>query len=190
MDRRRLSTVLIFVPTLVQAQTFVDVTEASNTTLQHQTAQTVLALEDVNDNMINPLVGVDNVAQLFSSWLTAGLAAGDYDGDGWPDLFVIGGDLGSNKLFRNLGDGTFEDKTVDAGLSGLSGFVAGAVFADVDGDNDLDLFVGGALGQTPRLMIQTQQAGQPVFNDVFATAFAGFEPVSYTHLTLPTIYSV
>lgn len=69
-----------------------------------------------------------------------GVAAGDYDDDGYVDLFVIRGDAGANLLYRNKGDGTFEDKAafaeVDDTMKGC-----GAVFADYDGDGDLDLLV-------------------------------------------------
>lgn len=75
-----------------------------------------------------------------------GAALGDVDGDGWVDLFLPqgGGRAGSavakSKLYRNRGDGTFEDVSVASGLA-LEGAGMGALFLDADGDGDLDLFV-------------------------------------------------
>jgi len=65
-------------------------------------------------------------------------AVGDYNNDGHPDLYVCC--YGRNTLFRNRGDGTFEDVTEKAGV-GLHGFSTGAVWFDYDGDGFLDLFV-------------------------------------------------
>ncbi|MFQ5349012.1 MAG: CRTAC1 family protein [Thermoanaerobaculia bacterium] len=68
-----------------------------------------------------------------------GVAAGDYDNDGWPDLYVT--NFGSNRLFRNRGDGTFEDVTAMAGVDDRRWSVS-ATFVDYDRDGWLDLFVG------------------------------------------------
>jgi len=75
----------------------------------------------------------------------SGVAAGDVDGDGWPDLFFVNnapsGVAGARcALYRNRGDGTFEDVT-DASGAGLEVLGMGAAFLDADGDGDLDLFV-------------------------------------------------
>lgn len=67
-----------------------------------------------------------------------GIAAVDYDNNGLYDLFIPDGV--ESRLFRNRGDGTFEDVTVAAGLSGLDG-VSVATFADYDNDGFKDLFV-------------------------------------------------
>ncbi|HUO32506.1 MAG TPA: FG-GAP-like repeat-containing protein [Bryobacteraceae bacterium] len=68
-----------------------------------------------------------------------GVAAGDFDNDGFVDLLVTG--VGSNTLFRNKGDGTFEDVTDRAGLGGNHGWSVSAGWFDYDRDGRLDLFV-------------------------------------------------
>ena len=70
---------------------------------------------------------------------TCGLATGDYDNDGWVDIYVAG--FGANRLLRNLGDGTFEDVTAAAGADDPRWSVA-AAFVDYDSDGFLDLYVG------------------------------------------------
>jgi hypothetical protein len=73
-----------------------------------------------------------------------GVAAADYDNDGWTDLFVAG--LRENVLYRNRGDGTFEDVTAKAGLRSPDAeygtlWAVAAAFLDYDKDGHLDLFV-------------------------------------------------
>jgi hypothetical protein len=67
-----------------------------------------------------------------------GVAVGDYDNDGYPDLFVT--NYGKNVLYHNNGDGTFTDVTVQAGVAG-GGWSVSAGFFDFDNDGHLDLFV-------------------------------------------------
>jgi hypothetical protein len=67
-----------------------------------------------------------------------GLAAGDYDNDGRPDLYVTG--YGHSRLLRNRGDLTFEDVTSRAGVESPL-WATGAAFFDADGDGRLDLWV-------------------------------------------------
>jgi hypothetical protein len=110
----------------------------------------------------------DNNDELAALSATSGVAAGDYDGDGDIDLFIVRGDIGANLLYRNNGSGVFSDVARDAGLA----FTAtasenyrqtGPTFADMDGDGDLDLFVGGMYGDPSQIF---RNDGDGSFSDV------------------------
>ena len=69
-----------------------------------------------------------------------GVAVGDYDNDGWPDMVVA--NYGKNRLYHNNHDGTFTDVAEKAGIT-LGNWSAGVSWGDYDGDGRLDLFVSG-----------------------------------------------
>ena len=89
---------------------------------------------------------------------TIGATWGDYDNDGWLDLYVVNNG-GACALYHNEGDGTFSDVTQQAGVIGpLFGFVA--FFLDYDNDGWLDLFVSSS-AQTVVEVIQSAISGKP-----------------------------
>ncbi len=69
-----------------------------------------------------------------------GVAVGDFDNDGWPDLYVA--NYGKNRLYHNNHDGTFTDVAEKAGVT-LGNWSTGPSFGDYDGDGLLDIFVPG-----------------------------------------------
>ena len=110
-----------------------------------------------------------------------GVAVGDYDGDGLVDLFIVRGDIGPNILYRNLGDNVFEDVAMEAGVAFTKSASenyrhSGPAFADMDGDGDLDLFVGG-LEFDPSFVFTNE--GDGTFTDV--TAGSGIDTLGARH---------
>ncbi len=107
----------------------------------------------------------------------AGVGVLDYDGDGWPDIFVANGAAipsleksGSrfyDRLFRNNHDGSFTDVTRKAGVAG-SGYSMGVAAADYDNDGHVDLFVTGVGGNT-----LYRNRGDGTFEDVTQKAGLG-----------------
>ncbi|HEY7493800.1 MAG TPA: VCBS repeat-containing protein, partial [Candidatus Tectomicrobia bacterium] len=93
----------------------------------------------------------------------AGITVVDYDNDGYYDLFIPDGV--EAKLFRNKGDGTFEDVTAQAGLAGLNG-VSVALFADYDNDGYKDLFISRSF--KPNQLFHNR--GDGTFEDVTVQA--------------------
>jgi enediyne biosynthesis protein E4 len=76
-----------------------------------------------------------------------GVAVGDYDNDGYDDLFVTA--YGQSHLFHNNGNGTFTDVTHKAGLGGIKEFNTSAAWVDYDRDGKLDLVVGNYVQWSP-----------------------------------------
>ncbi len=104
-----------------------------------------------------------------------GAAFGDYDGDGLQDLYLMqgGGREGwqaqENRLYRNLGDGQFQDVTEAAGV-GDTGAGMGCLFFDADGDGDLDLYAANY-----GVDVLYQNNGDGTFSDVSKAAGLGLD---------------
>jgi hypothetical protein len=90
------------------------------------------------NNKNGTFADVTAASGLRSTLYGLGAAAGDYDNDGKPDLYITA--LGGNRLYHNAGGGTFTDVTAAAGVAS-SGFSTSAAWLDYDRDGRLDLFV-------------------------------------------------
>jgi hypothetical protein len=108
-----------------------------------------------------------------------GVAVGDYDGDGWLDVFVsslgaeeVGPVIGQHRLYHNTGQGSFEERAALAGVTTSSPTVPdgmGAAFGDYDLDGDLDLYVCGWADPTTGSRL-FRNDGDGTFTDVTASA--------------------
>src|SRR3989449_1454567 len=87
-----------------------------------------------------------------------GVAIGDYNNDGFPDLFVSC--VGQSRLFENTGRGTFMDVTERSGLAGRSGFSSSALWFDYDRDGLLDLFVCNYVKWSPEQNVRCSLDGK------------------------------
>jgi len=88
-----------------------------------------------------------------------GVAVGDFDNDGWPDIYVS--NFGKNRLYRNNHDGTFTDVAEKAGVA-VGGWSTGATWGDYDHDGRLDLFVPGYVKFDPDHPLLAGKDGIPV----------------------------
>ena len=93
-----------------------------------------------HNNHDGTFTNVANIAGVTNDRWGFGCAVGDYDNDGWPDLYV--GNYGKNRLYHNNHDGTFTDVAEAAGVT-LGNWSTGPSFGDYDGDGRLDIFVPG-----------------------------------------------
>ena len=103
----------------------------------HKKNRTTLRLYHNNGN--GTFTDVTSRAGLDVELYGMGVAVGDYNNDGFPDILVTC--VGQNRLFRNTGKGTFVDVTVAAGLGKREGLSTSAIWFDYDRDGLLDLFV-------------------------------------------------
>ncbi len=108
-----------------------------------------------------------------------GAAWGDYNNDGYPDLFLT--NLGPNVLYRNRGDGTFSDVTVAAGVVGRTeDHNSSAMWWDCDRDGDLDLYVSAWIGDN----IMYENNGDGTFADITERTWLGDEGSTWSSLPL------
>lgn len=93
-----------------------------------------------HNNHDGTFTNVADIAGVTNDRWGFGVAIGDFDNDGWPDIFVA--NFGKNRLYHNNHDGTFTDVAERAGVT-LGNWSDGATWGDYDGDGRLDLFVSG-----------------------------------------------
>jgi hypothetical protein len=109
--------------------------------------------------------------------VAGGVAVGDYNDDGWLDIYLAQGDTGLNRLYENRSQGgsyAFVDVTESAGVAGaFRDKASGPAFADYDGDGDEDLFVGSVEYTSFRVF---NNLGDGTFNEV--TVSAGFGDIA------------
>ena len=103
----------------------------------HKRQRTTMKLFHNNRN--GTFTDVTKAAGLDLEMYGMGVAVGDYNNDGFPDIFISC--VGQSRLFRNTGNGTFVDVTKSSGLWGKQGLSSSAVWFDYDRDGFLDLFV-------------------------------------------------
>ena len=103
----------------------------------HKKQRSTLRLYRNNRN--GTFTDVTRAAGLDVEMYGMGVAVGDFNNDGFPDLFITC--VGQNRLFRNTGKGTFVDATKASGLDGRTAFSTSAMWLDFDRDGLLDLFV-------------------------------------------------
>jgi hypothetical protein len=118
-----------------------------------------------------------NIVSYLYYYNGGGVAAGDIDGDGLLDLYFTS-NLGSNRLYRNLGNFQFEDVTARAGVADSVGWKSGVTMADVNGDGRLDIYVSAVnyLGMQGRNVLYINN-GDGTFTDrtdEYGLGFAGY----------------
>jgi enediyne biosynthesis protein E4 len=122
----------------------------------HGDRHTTLAL--YHNNHDGTFTDVTRKAGLAVEMYGMGVAVGDYDNDGYDDIFVTA--LGQNHLFHNNGNGTFTDVTKKAGLWGPNEFSTSAAWVDYDRDGHLDLVVANYVEWSPETDIYCSLDGK------------------------------
>ena len=117
-----------------------------------------------HNNHDGTFTDVTDKAGVATPCFAMGGAVGDYNNDGWPDIYVTC--LGGNVLYRNNGDGTFTDVTAKAGVAD-GRWSTGAAFGDYDGDGFVDLMVAN--------YVNFDRAHPPAFGDGINCKYKGID---------------
>lgn len=125
--------------------------------------------EETGVNFRNDIVETqhNNILTYEYTYNGGGVAAGDLNNDGLPDLYFVGNSV-PNKLYLNRGDWEFEDVTETSGVAGRNDWCTGVSFADVNGDGWLDIYVcysGNAPGEGYNLPVVRDYPGRA--NELF-----------------------
>lgn len=122
----------------------------------HQGSRSTLKLFRNNRN--GTFTDVTRAAGLDVEMYGMGVAVGDYDNDGFPDLFITC--VGQSRLFKNTGKGTFKDVTLPAGFGKRTALSTSAMWIDYDRDGHLDLFVCNYVKWSPEKDISCSLDGK------------------------------
>jgi len=106
-----------------------------------------------------------------------GVAVGDYDSDGFPDLFVLG--YGRCILYHNNGDGTFTDVTAKAGVENIGKWASSAAWFDYDNDGRLDLVIANYVDWSPERNFYCGDRGPAMRSYCHPDDFHGQPPTLY-----------
>jgi hypothetical protein len=116
----------------------------------HQTLFTKLSPKETGIDFVNKNIDSDslNILDYLYYYNGAGVAVGDINNDGLPDIFFVS-NTGGNKLYLNKGNWHFEDITEKAGVKGNADWATGVTMADVNGDGLLDIYVCAVSNHSP-----------------------------------------
>lgn len=130
---------------------YIDIFATSGTWLENFTKSEKPDVLPVNrlykNNGDGTFTDITRKAGVDGYWYTLGVSVGDYDNDGYPDLYLS--NYGYNVLLHNRRNGTFTDVTEKAKVAGIHSCSVGAVWFDYDNDGFLDLYVGNYLEFDP-----------------------------------------